>query len=100
MHTNLNKKQSVENLTKGLLKLRDAALALPSSENNPSTDEDPIMCDCGIGQGSNGAPLYLFPTLKDLNSKQYKDTHIHYGLFHKQLKSLNPFGKIFNYTHL
>ena len=73
INANLNKKQSVENLTKGLLKLRDAILGVSPSKNDPLTNEDPIMCDHGIGQASDGSPLYSFHTLKDVNPEQYKD---------------------------
>ena len=100
MHADLNKKQSVENLTKGSLKLRDAILEVSPSKNDPLTNEDPIMCHHGIGQGSDGSPSYSFHTLKDVNPEQYKDTHIHSGPFHKHLKSLNALGKMFSYTHL
>ena len=55
------------------------------------------MCGHDISQGSDGAPLYSFHTLKDLNPKQYIDTHIHSGPY---LKSLNALGKMFSYTHL
>jgi hypothetical protein len=100
MHADLNNKQSVENLTKGALKLRDAVLGAPDSENNPSTDERPIMEDHGVGQGSDGSPSYAFHTLKDDDPEAYANTHIHSGPFHKHLKSLNALGNMFSYTHL
>lgn len=100
MHANLAKNKSVENLSKGVLTLREEILSLPNSSHDPDTPEVPIMEDHGAHQGSDGAPSYAFHTLRDQNPSDYKNTEIHSGPFHKHLKTLNALGKMFSYTHL
>ena len=100
IHADLNKKKSVENLSKGSLRLRQRILNVASSVEDPNTNERPIMEDHGIPQGCDGSPAFAFHTLKEQNPVDYDDTHLHAGPFHKHLKTLNSIGTMFCHTHL
>lgn len=100
MHADLAKKNSVKNLCIGTLELRDNILASSAAPTDPVTDEAPIMVDHGVHQGADGSPKHSFHTLRDDSDRDYINTYVHGGGFHKHLAVLNGLGKKFADSHL
>ena len=79
--------------------MRERVLSTATS-NNVITNEPPLLEDCGIFTGGDGAPSYTFDMLSAEDPDTYKHVHNFNGGFHYLLNMHQKMGLKFGDTHL
>jgi hypothetical protein len=100
MHADLNQKRTVLNLTEGVLRLREQILSMEDSEEDPDTDEEPIMESLGINMGADGSPVFSWLGMRSKDPEHFNECYLHSGPFHRLMSALKAIGLKFADTHL
>jgi hypothetical protein len=69
-------------------------------ENDPNTNEDPIMESLGINMGADGSPVFSWLNMRDKSPEDFDDCYLYNGPFHNLMAALGAIGKKFVDTHL
>jgi hypothetical protein len=97
MKADLNKKETVLGLIKGALDTRQRVL---DSSGTLDTNEKPVMDDCGITTGGDGAPSHTFLGLEAADPEAFANVNNQSGGFHNHLNLQQRIGCRFAESHL
>jgi hypothetical protein len=97
MKADLNKKETVQGLTTGALDTRERVLG---SSGTVDTNKKPVMDDCGITTGGDGAPSHTFLCLEAADPEAHRNINNQSGGFHNLLNCKQRVGCRFGDSHL